>query len=386
MEKNYLMTSESVACGHPDKLCDQVSDAVLDELLRQDKYSRVACETYVTMGMIIIGGEITTKGFVNIHALVRKVVKEIGYNHPNFGFDYNTCAILNAINTQSPDIAMGVDTGGAGDQGMMTGFATNETPELMPLPLMLSQKLVRRMKEVREKKILKYLAPDGKAQVTVAYVNGKPKKVTAVVLACQHTDAILNKAKTHITDKSRKEMIEKIAKPILGKWVDKDTEYFVNQTGKFIVGGPQSDTGMTGRKIVVDTYGGFAPVGGGAFSGKDPTKVDRSAAYMGRYIAKNIVAAELADVCHLQVAYCIGKKEPVSVVIDTRGTGKISDEKISKLVREYFPLYPQAIIKKLDLLKPVYQKTACHGHFGRNEFTWEKTDMAATLKKAAKQL
>lgn len=292
MGKSYLMTSKSVACGHPDKLCDQVSDAVLDELLRQDKYSRVACETYVTMGMIIIGGEITTKGFVNIHDLVRKVVKEIGYNHPKFGFDYNTCAILNAINTQSPDIAMGVNTGGAGDQGMMTGFATAETPEFMPLPLMLSQKLVRRMKEVRDKKILKYLAPDGKAQVTVAYVNGKPKKVTAVVLACQHTDAILNKAKTHITDKSRKELIAKIARPVLGKWADKNTEYFVNQTGKFIIGGPQSDTGMTGRKIVVDTYGGFAPVGGGAFSGKDPTKVDRSAAYMGRYIAKNIVAAD----------------------------------------------------------------------------------------------
>lgn len=386
MDKNYLMTSESVACGHPDKLCDQVSDAVLDELLRQDKHSRVACETYVTMGMIIVGGEITTKGFVNVHDIVRRVVKEIGYNDPRFGFDYNTCAILNAINTQSPDIAMGVDTGGAGDQGMMTGFATNETPELMPLPLMLSQKLVRKMKEVRDKKILKYLAPDGKAQVTVSYVNGKPKKVTSVVLACQHTDAILNKQKTHITDKSRKEMIAKIAKPILGKWVDKDTEYFVNQTGKFIIGGPQSDTGMTGRKIVVDTYGGFAPVGGGAFSGKDPTKVDRSAAYMGRYIAKNVVAAGLADVCHLQVAYCIGKKEPVSVVIDTRGTGKIADKEIAKLVVKYFPLSPQAIIKKLDLLKPVYQKTACHGHFGRNEFRWEKTDMAATLKKAAKQL
>ncbi|MFH1062396.1 MAG: methionine adenosyltransferase [Candidatus Omnitrophota bacterium] len=384
MNKSYLMTSESVACGHPDKLCDQVSDAVLDELLRQDKFSRVACETYVTMGMIIVGGEITTKGFVNIHDIVRKVVKEIGYNHPDFGFDYQTCAILNAINTQSPDIAMGVDTGGAGDQGMMTGFATRETSELMPLPLMLAQKLVRRMKEVREKKILKYLAPDGKAQVTVAYENGKPKRVTAVVLACQHTVEILDKKKNHITAKARQEMIDKIAKPILGKWVDKDTEYFVNQTGKFVIGGPQSDTGMTGRKIVVDTYGGFAPVGGGAFSGKDPTKVDRSAAYMGRYIAKNIVAAGLADVCHLQVAYCIGKKEPVSVVIDTVGTGKIADDKIAELVIKHFPLNPQGIIKKLDLLQPIYQKTACHGHFGRNEFTWEQTDMAEILKKAAK--
>jgi S-adenosylmethionine synthetase len=384
MDKNYLMTSESVACGHPDKLCDQVSDAVLDALLKQDKYSRVACETYVTMGLIIVGGEITTKGFVDIHDTVRRVVKEIGYNDPKFGFDYNTCAILNAINTQSPDIAMGVDTGGAGDQGMMTGFACKETPELMPLPLMLSHKLVYRMKEVRDKKILKYLAPDGKAQVTVSYENGKPKKVTAVVLACQHTEEILDKKKNHISEKSRQEIIAKIAKPVLGKWVDKNTEYFVNQTGKFIIGGPQSDTGMTGRKIVVDTYGGFAPVGGGAFSGKDPTKVDRSAAYMGRYIAKNIVAAGLADICHLQVAYCIGKKEPVSVVVDTVGTGRISDMKIAQLVKKYFPLEPRQIIKKLDLLKPIYQKTACHGHFGRKEFAWEKTDMAKVLRKAAK--
>ncbi len=384
MGKSYLMTSESVACGHPDKLCDQVSDAVLDELLKQDKYSRVACETYVTMGLIIVGGEITTKAYVDIHDIVRRVVKSIGYCHPKYGFDYNTCAILNAINSQSPDIAMGVNTGGAGDQGMMTGFACRETPELMPLPLMLAHKLVRRMKDVRDKKILKYLGPDGKAQVTVAYENGKPKKVTSVVLACQHTDEILNRAKTHITDKSRKQIIDAIAMPVLKKLVDKNTQYYVNQTGKFTIGGPQSDTGMTGRKIVVDTYGGFAPVGGGAFSGKDPTKVDRSAAYMGRYIAKNIVAAGLADVCHLQVAYCIGKKEPVSVVVDTLGTGKVSDERISQLVRKHFPLFPQAIIKKLDLLKPVYQETACHGHFGRKEFTWEKTDMAETLKKAAK--
>ncbi len=384
MGKNYLMTSESVACGHPDKLCDQVSDAVLDELLRQDKYSRVACETYVTMGLIIVGGEITTKAYIDIHDIVRRVIKDIGYSHPKYGFDYHTCAILNAINSQSPDIAMGVNTGGAGDQGMMTGFACKETPELMPLPLMLAHKLVHKMKEVRDKNILKYLGPDGKAQVTVAYENGKPKKVTSVVLACQHTDEILNKAKTHITDKSRKQIIEAIAMPVLKKLVDKNTQYYVNQTGKFTIGGPQSDTGMTGRKIVVDTYGGFAPVGGGAFSGKDPTKVDRSAAYMGRYIAKNVVAAGLAGVCHLQVAYCIGKKEPVSVVVDTVGTGKISDEKISQLIRRHFPLYPQAIIKKLDLFKPVYQETACHGHFGRKGFTWEKTDMAAILKKAAK--
>jgi len=388
MASSYFMTSESVASGHPDKLCDQVSDAVLDELLKQDPYSRVACETYVTMGLIIVGGEITTKGFVNVHNLVRRVVKDIGYTDPRYGFDYHTCAVLNAINNQSPDIAMGVDTGGAGDQGMMTGFACKETPELMPLPLMLAHKLVKKMKDVREKKALDYLGPDGKAQVTVYYEDGKPKKVTAVVLACQHTDKILNAAKTHITDKARREIIAAIAEPVLKKWIDKSTQFYINQTGKFVIGGPQSDTGMTGRKIVVDTYGGFAPVGGGAFSGKDPTKVDRSAAYMGRYIAKNIVAAGLADKCYLQVAYCIGKKEPVSVFIDTNGTGIVSDEEIATLVTKHFPLYPQAIIKELDLLKPIYEATACYGHFGREEkgFIWEKTDKAEILKKAVKKV
>jgi S-adenosylmethionine synthetase len=386
MKNNYLMTSESVACGHPDKLCDQVSDAVLDAVIKDDPCGRVACETYVTMGLIIVGGEITTKGYIDVHDLVRNVVRDIGYTDPQYGFDYHTCAILNAINRQSPDIAMGVDRGGAGDQGMMTGYACRETAELMPLPLMLAHKLVHRMKDVRQKKTLPYLGPDGKAQVTVLYEDNKPSKVTSVVLACQHTEAILNSSKTMITEKSRKEIIDVIAMPLLKKWIDKDTAFYVNQTGKFVIGGPQSDTGMTGRKIVVDTYGGFAPVGGGAFSGKDPTKVDRSAAYMGRYIAKNIVAAGLADKCHIQLAYCIGKSEPVSVFVDTYGTGIIADNLISQLVCKHFPLTPREIIKKLDLLKPKYFVTACHGHFGREEagFTWEKTDMAAVLKKAVK--
>jgi len=383
MKKNYLMTSESVSCGHPDKLCDQISDSILDAVLKNDPAGRVACETYVTMGLVIVGGEITTKGFVDVLDLARNVIKEVGYDHPRYGFDYQTCAILNAIHSQSPDIAMGVDTGGAGDQGMMTGYACRETPELMPLPLMLSHHLVRRMTELRRQKKLAYLGPDGKAQVSVLYENGVPKKVTSVVLACQHTEEILNAAKTHITEKARQQMIDMIALPVLKEWVDTKTEYFVNQTGKFVIGGPQSDTGMTGRKIVVDTYGGFAPVGGGAFSGKDPTKVDRSAAYMGRYVAKNIVAAGLAERCYLQIAYCIGRAEPVSVFVDTYGTGKLPEDKIEQIIREHFPLEPKAIIKALNLQRPIYQKTACYGHFGRTEkeFTWEHTDKVAVLKK-----
>ncbi|MFH1459256.1 MAG: methionine adenosyltransferase [Candidatus Omnitrophota bacterium] len=385
MSKTYLLTSESVACGHPDKLCDQVSDAVLDELIRQDRLSRVACETFVTMGLIIVGGEITTKAYIDVHEIVRKVVREIGYIHPKYGFDYKTCAILNAIHSQSPDIAQGVDTGGAGDQGMMTGYACRETKELMPLSLMLSHKLCQRMKMVRDKKILDYLGPDGKAQVTVLFENSQPKKVTSVVLACQHTESILDKSGKHITNKSRQEIIDIIGKPVLGKWIDKTTKFYVNQTGKFVVGGPQSDAGVTGRKIVVDTYGGVVPVGGGAFSGKDPTKVDRSAAYMGRYIAKNIVASGIADKCYIEMAYCIGKSEPVSVLVETYGTAKISDEKIIKLIRGNFDLKPRGIIKTLNLLRPIYQMTAAHGHFGRDEkeFTWEKTDKSAILKKQA---
>ncbi len=381
----YYVTSESVSEGHPDKLCDQVSDAVLDEVLRQDSRGRVACETFVTMGLIIVGGEITTTAYVDVINLARRVVKNIGYTHPKYGLDYQTCAILNAIHSQSPDISMGVDSGGAGDQGLMVGYACDETPELMPLPITLAHKLVRRMSKLRKDKILPYLGPDGKSQVTVEYKNGKPKRINSVVLASQHTEEVLNKTGEHITEKARKEMIEKIAKPIVGKLADKKTEYYVNQTGKFLIGGPQSDTGMTGRKIVVDTYGGIVSHGGGAFSGKDPTKVDRSGAYMARYVAKNIVAAGLAKQCCIQLAYVIGKAEPLGLLIDTYGTGRISDEKLVALVREHFDLTPRGIITELDLLKPIYNKTAAYGHFGREKegFTWEKCDKVSILKKAS---
>jgi S-adenosylmethionine synthetase len=336
----FYFTSESVAEGHPDKLCDQISDGVLDEVLKHDPNGRVACETFVTMGLLMVGGEITTTAYIDIHKLAREIISQIGYNHPKYGFDYHTCAIINTINSQSPDIAQGVDTGGAGDQGMMVGYACRETEELMPLPIMLAHKLVKRMADVRHENILKYLGPDGKSQVTVEYHNGQPKRVDSVVLACQHTEDILDpkKDKKRITEKARKEIIEVIAKPILKEYVDKDTKYYVNETGKFVIGGPQSDTGMTGRKIVVDTYGGMVASGGGAFSGKDPTKVDRSAAYMARYVAKNVVAAGIADKCLIHVAYVIGKAEPLSVFVDTFGTGKISDSAIVKVITENFDL------------------------------------------------
>lgn len=381
----YYVTSESVSEGHPDKLCDQISDAILDNVLSQDTRGRVACETFVTMGLIIIGGEITTTAYVDVINVARDVVKRIGYNHPRYGLDYQTCAVLNAIHSQSPDIAQGVDRGGAGDQGLMVGYACDETPELMPLPIMLAHRLVRRMTELRKEKVLKYLGPDGKSQVTVEYKDGKPRRVNSVVLASQHTEEILDKTGENIKQSARKEMIEKIAKPVLGKLADSRTEYYINQTGKFLIGGPQSDTGMTGRKIVVDTYGGIISHGGGAFSGKDPTKVDRSAAYMARYVAKNIVAAGLARQCAIQLAYVIGKAEPLGLMIDAYGTGKISEEKLVRLVREHFDLTPRGIITELDLLKPIYLKTAAYGHFGReNEgFTWEKTDKIELLKKAA---
>jgi S-adenosylmethionine synthetase len=386
----FYFTSESVAEGHPDKLCDQISDGVLDEVLKHDPNGRVACETFVTMGLLMVGGEITTTAYVDIHKLAREIISQIGYNHPKYGFDYHTCAIINTINSQSPDIAQGVDTGGAGDQGMMVGYACRETEELMPLPIMLAHKLVKRMADVRHENILKYLGPDGKSQVTVEYHNGQPKRVDSVVLACQHTEDILDpkKDKKRITEKARKEIIEVIAKPILKEYVDKDTKYYVNETGKFVIGGPQSDTGMTGRKIVVDTYGGMVASGGGAFSGKDPTKVDRSAAYMARYVAKNVVAAGIADKCLIHVAYVIGKAEPLSVFVDTFGTGKISDSAIVKVITENFDLTPKGMIKTLDLLRPIYRQTACCGHFGRQEpeFSWERTDKAATLKKAAAKL
>ncbi|MFH1678085.1 MAG: methionine adenosyltransferase [Candidatus Omnitrophota bacterium] len=376
-----FFSSESVAEGHPDKLCDQISDAVLDNVLRQDVKGRVACETYVTMGLVIVGGEITTHSYVDIQNIARSVIKSIGYNHPRYGFDHNTCAIINAIHTQSPDIAQGVDKGGAGDQGTMIGYACSETPEFMPLPIMLAHKLAMRLTEARKKGIMKYLGPDGKSQVTVEYENNKPRRVTAVVLACQHSEDILDKTKKFITKQARQEIIDAVAMPILKDWVDKETVYYINQTGKFVIGGPQSDTGMTGRKIVVDTYGGMVPHGGGAFSGKDPTKVDRSATYMARYVAKNIVAAGLAEKCLMQLAYVIGKAEPVSVLLDTFGSSKISEDKLIKAVKKCFDLTPQGIIKSLDLLKPIYQNTACYGHFGRPEFSWEKTDKVKELRK-----
>ncbi len=386
--RKHYFTSESVGEGHPDKLCDQISDGVLDEVLKQDPYGRVACETFVTMGLLIVGGEITTTAYVDIQKLARGIIKEIGYTHPKYGFDYHTCAIINTINSQSPDIAQGVNTGGAGDQGFMVGFACRETEELMPLPIMLSQKLVRRMADVRRAGTLKYLGPDCKSQVSVEYHDGHAKRVDSVVLACQHTDEILDSTKEKITKAARQEFIDVIAKPVLKEYVDKDTKYFINETGKFVIGGPQSDTGMTGRKIVVDTYGGMAAPGGGAFSGKDPTKVDRSAAYMARYIAKNIVAAGLADKCLIHLAYVIGKADPLAIMVDTSNTGKLTETQFIKLIRDNFELTPQGMIKSLDLLRPIYRKTACYGHFGRTEpeFSWESTDKAATLKKQAGKL
>lgn len=386
--RKIFFTSESVAEGHPDKVCDQISDGVLDDVLRQDPYGRVACETYVTMGLLIVGGEITTTGYVDVHNLTRNILKEIGYTHPKYGFDYHTCAVINTIHTQSPDIAQGVNKGGAGDQGFMVGYACRETKELMPLPIMLAHKLIQRMAEVRKQGILKYLGPDGKSQVTVEYHDGVPKRVDCCVLACQHTEDILDSTKEKITRQARQEIIDLIAKPVLKEYLDKGTKYFINETGKFVIGGPQSDTGMTGRKIVVDTYGGMVASGGGAFSGKDPTKVDRSAAYMVRYVAKNIVAAGLADKCLIHVAYVIGRAEPLAIMVDTYGTGKLSEAAYVKLIRENFDLTPGGMIKTLDLLRPIYRKTACGGHFGRTEpeFSWESTDKAAILKRAAANL
>jgi len=384
---NCVFSSESVTEGHPDKVCDQVSDAILDDILRQDKFGRVACETFITVGMVIVGGEITTDGYSDIQKVVRDMIREIGYENEKFGFDANTCSVLNAIHSQSPDISQGVDTGGAGDQGIMFGYACDETPELMPLPITLAHKLAKRLAEVRKKKILPYIGPDGKSQVTIEYVDCKPVLATRVVIATQHTEEVVDSSGKNMTKKSREEITKEVIIPVLGKYYDKNkTELFINQTGRFVVGGPVSDTGVTGRKIIVDTYGGSAPHGGGAFSGKDPTKVDRSATYMARYIAKNLVAAGIASELLLQLSYVIGKAEPLSLIVDSRGTSKISDNKIIGLIRENFNLTPRGIIEKLQLRNPIYRKTAAYGHFGRNEkgFTWEKTDMAAVLKKAAK--
>jgi len=386
MPRDYFFTSESVTEGHPDKVCDQISDAVLDEVISEDPVGRVACETFITMGLVIVGGEITTRTYVDVHSLVRKLIRDIGYIHPKYGFDFETCAILNAIHGQSPDIAQGVDIGGAGDQGIMVGYACKETAEYMPLPIMLAHKLTMRMAEVRKKGILKYLGPDGKSQVTVEYCDNKPHRVDSVVLACQHTEEILDPTGKRVTENAKQEIIETIVKPVIKEYLNEKTKYYINETGKFVIGGPQSDTGMTGRKLIVDTYGGIIPHGGGAFSGKDPTKVDRSASYMTRYIAKNIVAADLAEKCSVQLAYVIGRKEPVSVMIDTYNTGKIADEKLTEIVKKNFDLTPLGIIEALNLRRPIYLKTACYGHFGRSDkdFTWEKTDKVEILKKEVK--
>jgi S-adenosylmethionine synthetase len=383
---NYFFTSESVTEGHPDKVCDQISDAVLDDILKADKRGRVACETFITAGLVVVGGEITTTSYVDVPGLVRNLIREIGYTDPKYGFNHSTCAILNAIGTQSLDISQGVDTGGAGDQGLMMGYAITETPELMPLPIMLAHKLTMRLAEVRQQKILPYLGPDGKSQVTVEYENGRPKRVATVVVSSQHTEEILDNTGRRITKQAQDEIIENVVlKAIPSNYLDAGTKYLVNPTGKFVIGGPQSDTGMTGRKIIVDTYGGSAPHGGGAFSGKDPTKVDRSASYMARHIAKNIVAAGLAQVCNVQLAYAIGVAEPVSVLISTKGNGEVPDWRLTQIVQKQFDLTPRGIINYLDLLRPIYRMTASYGHFGREleEFTWEKTHRVKDLLKDA---
>jgi S-adenosylmethionine synthetase len=377
-DRRYLFTSESVSEGHPDKLCDQISDAILDEVLRQDPMSRVACETFVTTGTVIVGGEITTKAHIDIDPLIRRVINEVGYNDSALGFDCHSCGIMSLIQKQSPDIAMGVDVGGAGDQGMMFGYATNETKELMPLPIFLAHKLVKELAHMRKKKVLKYLRPDSKSQVTVQYEKGKPVRVDTIVVSTQHDPHVSMKK---VAADMKNILIKKV---IPARFLDKKTKIFVNPTGRFEIGGPHGDTGLTGRKIIVDTYGGMGAHGGGAFSGKDPTKVDRSASYFARYVAKNVVASGVADRCEVQVAYAIGVAEPVSVLVNTHHTGKVSDEKIEQAVKRFFDFRPQSIIKKLDLRRPIYRNTAAYGHFGRlNEgFSWERTDMAAQLKRA----
>ncbi len=385
----HVFTSESVTEGHPDKVCDQISDAVLDAVIAQDRKGRVACETFITVGLVVVGGEITTSCWVDVQDLVRSLIRDIGYTDAKYGFNYATCGILNAIGRQSGDIAQGVDVGGAGDQGLMVGYACDETAELMPTPITLAHKLTRRLAEVRRKGVLPYLGPDGKSQVTVEYRDGRPHRVDTVVISSQHTEEILNRKGDRITSAARDEIIEKVGLAVLPKkLVDARTRFLVNPTGKFVVGGPQSDTGMTGRTIIVDTYGGWAPHGGGAFSGKDPTKVDRSATYMARHIAKNLVGAGLAREALVQLAYAIGVADPVSVMVDTNGTGSIPDDRLTKVVREVFPLTPQGIIKELDLLRPFYRITASYGHFGRSEpeFRWESLHHVPALKSAAARL
>jgi S-adenosylmethionine synthetase len=376
----FLFTSESVTEGHPDKIADQISDAILDACLDQDSYSRVACETLTATGLVVIAGEITTRAYVDFQTLVRGVVASIGYDNALYGFDSNTCAVISSINKQSGDIAMGVDTGGAGDQGMMFGYATNETEELMPVAISLAHKLTKRLTEVRKNGLLPYLRPDGKSQVTVEYdENNRPVRIDAVVISTQHAETIS-------TEDLRADILKHVIQAVLpANLLDENTKYHINPTGRFVIGGPMGDTGLTGRKIIVDTYGGMGRHGGGAFSGKDPTKVDRSAAYMARYIAKNIVAAGLADRCEVQLAYAIGVAEPVSVLVDTFGTGKVEAKRLQELVRANFQLTPKGIIESLNLRRPIYRKTAAYGHFGRSEkeFTWEATDKAKALKEQA---
>jgi S-adenosylmethionine synthetase len=379
-KNRFLFTSESVTEGHPDKMADQISDAILDACFEQDPYSRVACETLTATGLVVIAGEITTKAYVDFQTLVRGVVASIGYDNALYGFDSNTCAVISSINKQSGDIAMGVDTGGAGDQGMMFGYASNETPELMPTAISLAHRLCRKLSDVRKKGTLPYLRADGKSQVTVEYdENHKPLRVDAVVISTQHAETVTN-------DELRADILKHVIQATIpAELLDADTKYHINPTGRFVIGGPMGDTGLTGRKIIVDTYGGMGRHGGGAFSGKDPTKVDRSAAYMARYIAKNIVAAGLADRCEVQLAYAIGVAEPVSVLVDTFGTGKVGMERLQELVRANFQLTPRGIIESLKLRRPIYRKTAAYGHFGRDDkdFTWEATDKAQALREQA---
>ncbi|MEW6733272.1 MAG: methionine adenosyltransferase [Acidobacteriota bacterium] len=380
---NFLFTSESVTEGHPDKIADQISDAVLDEVLRHDPRGRVACETLLATGLVLIAGEITTDAQIDYVKIARDTIAEVGYTRAKYGFDAHTCAVITAVNRQSPDIAQGVDTGGAGDQGLMFGFACNETPELMPLPIMLAHKLTHRLACVRKEGLLEYLRPDGKSQVSVQYRNGKPERVDTVVVSTQHSEKVKN-------EDLQRDVIEQVIKPVITEvspeMLDKSTRVYINPTGRFVIGGPQGDTGLTGRKIIVDSYGGYAPHGGGAFSGKDPTKVDRSATYMARYIAKNVVAAGLAEKCQVQLAYAIGVAEPVSVYLETFGTAKINEDLLPDLIRSHFQLTPRGIIESLNLQRPIYRKTATYGHFGRSEpeFSWERTDKIKALRGDAK--
>ncbi len=389
--QNFLFTSESVTEGHPDKIADQISDGVLDAIMAKDKNCRVACETLLTTGLAFVAGEISTKAYVEIPDIIRETIRDVGYTDATWGFDYRTCSVLTAIDAQSGDIAMGVDTGGAGDQGLMFGYATNETKALMPMPILLAHRLTRRLAEVRKKNVLPWIRPDGKAQVTVEYKNGHPVRIDTIVVSTQHSDQVTSR-------KIEQDIKEKVIGPAMSEWRHvkgnkqsgifnpKQVKFYINPTGRFVTGGPMGDTGLTGRKIIVDTYGGVGSHGGGAFSGKDPSKVDRSASYMARYIAKNIVAARLADKCEVQLAYAIGVPEPVSILIDAKGTETVSHEVMERLVKKHFPLTPRGIVNYLNLRRPIYKRTAAYGHFGRNEpgFTWEKTDKAATLKREAR--